>query len=289
MTESEAWRVLNLEPGTPADQVRQAYLDLVKVWHPDRFEHDARLREKASQSLQRVNEAYAILQGRRLGTAPSPRTPPATQGHTSPPQAPPSPSQPDPPAAPPGATPFWTRRTVLAIGGGTACGVILALALLARGPAPVLPAPPAPSGSDIPLPSSARARAEPRSDPRSELRPESGADLRPGGTRGQAALAIENRIRADAVVELTGASAAARAWYVRSGEKITLLDLASGEYRVRVLTGRGWDGRAFGDPVGFLVRREPLVLAARPREAPPAVTVTGAGREFETVVAFALE
>jgi hypothetical protein len=34
----------------------------VKVWHPDRFGSDARLRGKAEEKLQQINEAYRVLQ-----------------------------------------------------------------------------------------------------------------------------------------------------------------------------------------------------------------------------------
>ena len=34
------FRVLGLEAGSTPEQVRQAYKDLVKVWHPDRFDDD---------------------------------------------------------------------------------------------------------------------------------------------------------------------------------------------------------------------------------------------------------
>lgn len=31
------------------------------MWHPDRFQHDERLRARAEQTLQRINEAHAFL------------------------------------------------------------------------------------------------------------------------------------------------------------------------------------------------------------------------------------
>ena len=37
MTEREALRLLHLEDGCSQDELRRAYLDMVKVWHPDRF------------------------------------------------------------------------------------------------------------------------------------------------------------------------------------------------------------------------------------------------------------
>ena len=69
MTEREALRLLHLEQGCSQDQLRRAYLDLVKVWHPDRFQGDAQLRAKAERTLQSINEAYALLQRRPTGAA----------------------------------------------------------------------------------------------------------------------------------------------------------------------------------------------------------------------------
>ncbi len=59
---SEALRVLSLRPGASPSEIKGAYRDLVKVWHPDRFGEDARLRQKAEEKLREVNEAYRVLQ-----------------------------------------------------------------------------------------------------------------------------------------------------------------------------------------------------------------------------------
>ena len=54
-------RVLGLEPGASPDAIKAAYHDLTKVWHPDRFSHDAELQRKAGEQLQAINEAYERL------------------------------------------------------------------------------------------------------------------------------------------------------------------------------------------------------------------------------------
>lgn len=59
---SEAFDVLSLRPGATASEIKEAYRDLVKVWHPDRFGSDVRLREKAELQLKLINEAYRTLQ-----------------------------------------------------------------------------------------------------------------------------------------------------------------------------------------------------------------------------------
>jgi len=58
----EALDVLGLKPGATAVEIKETYRDLVKVWHPDRFGSDARLRLKAEEKLQQINNAYRLLQ-----------------------------------------------------------------------------------------------------------------------------------------------------------------------------------------------------------------------------------
>lgn len=56
-----ALRVLGLPPGATADEIQAAWRDLARVWHPDRFPHDERLRQKAGENLQRINAAHDAL------------------------------------------------------------------------------------------------------------------------------------------------------------------------------------------------------------------------------------
>ena len=58
---SECYRTLGLEANSSPEQVKQAYRDLVRVWHPDRFSHDERLRLIAQEKLKDINGAYEIL------------------------------------------------------------------------------------------------------------------------------------------------------------------------------------------------------------------------------------
>lgn len=53
--------LLGLKPGASAQEIKAAYRDLAKVWHPDRFAHDERLQEKAQNKLKEINEAYEAL------------------------------------------------------------------------------------------------------------------------------------------------------------------------------------------------------------------------------------
>ena len=53
--------LLGLEAGATAQEIKTAYRDLAKVWHPDRFAHDPRLQQKAQERLKEINEAYRSL------------------------------------------------------------------------------------------------------------------------------------------------------------------------------------------------------------------------------------
>ena len=54
--------ILELDhPPTP-DEAKQAYKDLVNVWHPDRFNENPRLRERAGKKLKEINLAYETVE-----------------------------------------------------------------------------------------------------------------------------------------------------------------------------------------------------------------------------------
>jgi curved DNA-binding protein CbpA len=50
--------ILELEREATMDEAKQAYKDLVNIWHPDRFSSNPRLKQKAEEKLKEVNEAY---------------------------------------------------------------------------------------------------------------------------------------------------------------------------------------------------------------------------------------
>ena len=56
-------RLLEVEPGASTDEIRQAYRDQTKVWHPDRFSNDTRLQQKAGERIRQINSAYRRLCG----------------------------------------------------------------------------------------------------------------------------------------------------------------------------------------------------------------------------------
>jgi DnaJ-class molecular chaperone len=57
----KCFEILELDQDASLSEIRQAYLDLVNVWHPDRFIQNPRLREKAENKLRSINTAYEKL------------------------------------------------------------------------------------------------------------------------------------------------------------------------------------------------------------------------------------
>lgn len=52
------YELLGITINTSTSDIKQAYRDLVEVWHPDRFTHNERLRKKAEEMLKVINAAY---------------------------------------------------------------------------------------------------------------------------------------------------------------------------------------------------------------------------------------
>jgi hypothetical protein len=72
---------LGLAPDASWEEVTQAYKDLMRVWHPDRFQGDERLRKKAEAQAQRINAAMSEL--RTLGKEHQKATRQHTNQHTN--------------------------------------------------------------------------------------------------------------------------------------------------------------------------------------------------------------
>jgi Flp pilus assembly protein TadD len=78
-------QILGLEAGASKAEVKQAYRDLVHVWHPDRFTQNPRLQKKAEARLKEINAAYE-----QLLASPRPAAAPAKpKKQQSPPPSPP--------------------------------------------------------------------------------------------------------------------------------------------------------------------------------------------------------
>lgn len=79
---AKAYLALGLKTGAAPDEIKQAYRDLVRVWHPDRFAHDERLRLIAQDKLKEINGAYERLQANAFAASSAPGEPePTTEDH----------------------------------------------------------------------------------------------------------------------------------------------------------------------------------------------------------------
>lgn len=63
MTNMEALKILGLGSAATPSEIKNAYRDLAKVWHPDRFPNDPRLRSRSAEQLKSINLAYETLKG----------------------------------------------------------------------------------------------------------------------------------------------------------------------------------------------------------------------------------
>lgn len=61
MNIKKSFQILDVREGASETEVRQAYRDMVSVWHPDRFSGKPRLKKKAEEKLKEANAAYETL------------------------------------------------------------------------------------------------------------------------------------------------------------------------------------------------------------------------------------
>ncbi|NEO26726.1 MAG: DnaJ domain-containing protein [Kamptonema sp. SIO4C4] len=62
---NEYYAILEIKPGTPPEEIKLAYRNLVKAWHPDRFVDDPRQKQQAEEKIKKINEAYEYLKSYR--------------------------------------------------------------------------------------------------------------------------------------------------------------------------------------------------------------------------------
>src|SRR6266508_715344 len=55
------YEVLELQPSASSAEIKKACLELIQVWHPDRFHHSSNLHRKAELRTQMINQAYQTL------------------------------------------------------------------------------------------------------------------------------------------------------------------------------------------------------------------------------------
>ena len=63
----ECYRLFELEPGAGAEAVKQAYRELLMVWHPDRFPN-AKFQTRATEKTKALNEGYQKITAYLSGT-----------------------------------------------------------------------------------------------------------------------------------------------------------------------------------------------------------------------------
>jgi len=97
-TLEQAYQILEVSPTATWEEVRQSYREMVKVWHPDRFQDDEKFKQRATRKVQDINEAYRTLEA-YYQTPRSVTPPPIPEQHA--PQDPPQPTNQEPQ--------FWSR------------------------------------------------------------------------------------------------------------------------------------------------------------------------------------
>lgn len=98
MSFDDCLAALELDRSAGPAEVKQAYRDLVRIWHPDRFTHDARLSARAQEKTKRINEAYRLLSRYFEGDDVFEDDPYGDEAEASEP-APESPTEPEPTSA----------------------------------------------------------------------------------------------------------------------------------------------------------------------------------------------
>ena len=58
---AQYYQILGVTPSTSPADIQQAYRNLAKVWHPDRFFDDPTLRYQAEVKIKEINQAYEII------------------------------------------------------------------------------------------------------------------------------------------------------------------------------------------------------------------------------------
>ena len=67
---SDPYKVLNIAPTASDDEVKRAYRDLARKYHPDNY-HDNPLADLAQEKMKEINEAYEQIQRQRRSGAAS--------------------------------------------------------------------------------------------------------------------------------------------------------------------------------------------------------------------------
>ncbi|MFC1679727.1 J domain-containing protein [Elusimicrobiota bacterium] len=113
---AEEYRVLELEPGAPLEEVKAAFRRLARRQHPDRYEKSVPLKKRANEAFARVNDAYHKLKDYI-------ENPPQEE----PPQEPEEPEEEETPSG--SSLPGWALSPGFVIGAGLALAGIIFVAV----------------------------------------------------------------------------------------------------------------------------------------------------------------
>jgi WD40 repeat protein len=58
---AQYYAILGLKPNALPDEVKKAYRQLVKLWHPDRFPNGSKQQEEAEEKFRQIHQAYQVL------------------------------------------------------------------------------------------------------------------------------------------------------------------------------------------------------------------------------------
>jgi hypothetical protein len=94
-------------------------------------------------------------------------------------------------------------------------------------------------------------------------RPVSGTDILPPVQTGGGTLVIENVGGLDAVVVLAEETTYSRAVYVRSGDRVTVPNVAAKTYEILMMLGLGWDASRFTQSAEYQQLDQPIEFAER--------------------------
>jgi WD40 repeat protein len=61
MAIEEYYKILEIEPNASQEEIKQAYRHLAKIWHPDRFYNEPKMKQQADEKIKQINQAYEAL------------------------------------------------------------------------------------------------------------------------------------------------------------------------------------------------------------------------------------
>jgi hypothetical protein len=111
--------------------------------------------------------------------------------------------------------------------------------------------------------------------------PVSGTDLLAGPVAGGGSLIVLNADRRDAALVFVDAGVQTRAVYIRAGERLQMLDVVPGTYRIWVAAGRGWSRNHFATDQMFQEIEKPLTFV-NDDSAPQSITIAAPGTGTST-------